>query len=320
MTMQGNIDNYAKLNEQEYLRTAADLIATSYGSPVDWGSSDIIPESLGLAKESSSQVYDLDIDKVCRLNNNCLSALSFFDASHALNLKAALGITLNQMLSIKIEPTSNSTIGETTTYNFKVTVKANLEPTEATLHGYVIDKEQTQNVSSTTSTSGVGNLSFQLSNTSNGTVLMVIFARATIDDRLTAYATYTFSHLSEEELPNQTFLNLSPLNNELSISKVNPSSTTLDECYALSFGHQLEPALLLSDAYDIPNLIEKSPIVLVTTGHNDSTYFIEYCAYPNVPLNFGSIFDSTDQNIFVYNVCIRGVLYKLTITLGEESK
>jgi len=318
--MQTNIDSFDDLNEQGYLRTAAEQIVTSCGSPIDWGSSDTLPTSLGLAKSGSSQIYELDVDKICRLNNECSYSLSYLEASKATKLDVAFGITVTQMLSIIVEPISNSTIGETTTYNFKVTVKANLEPTEATLQGYIIDKEEISSISNTTSTDGIGNLSFQLLNSSNGTALIVVFARATIDDRLTAYQAYSFNHLSEETPFNQTYLNLSPLNNRLDITVENSSSTTIDECYAISFGHQSEPPLVSSNVYEIPELVDRSPIVLVITGHNDSMFFIEYCAYPIVPLSFGSNFDSSGQNTFVYTVNIEGTLYKLIITLGDASK
>lgn len=317
--MQTNIDSVNGLNQEGYLRTAAEQIVTSCGSPIGWGSSDTIPESLGLAKSGSSQIFELDVDKICRLNNECSYSLSYLNASKAAKLDVAFGITITQMLSIIIEPLGNSTIGETTTYNFRVTVKANLEPTEAIVQGYIITKEEISSISNTTSTNGIGNLSFQLPNSSNGTTLMVLFARATIDDRLTAYQAYSFNHLSEET-SNETYLNLSPLNNRLTINLENSSSTTIDECYALSFIHQSEPPLVSTNVYEIPELVDKSPIILVTTGHNDSTYFIEYCAYPNVPLSFGSDFKSSGQNTFVYTVNIKSALYKLTVTLGDATK
>lgn len=318
--MQTTIENYAGLNEGEYHKSAADQIVTSQGEPVDWGSSDVKPEKLGLAKVGSSNTFELDIDKVCRLNNGCSSVLTYLDALKASKLQVALGVTLTPMLSLAIEPLSNSTLGEITTYNFKIATKANLEPTKATLQGYVVSMEGLQSINGTTSTSGLGSLSFQLPNSSNGTVLIILFARATIDDRLTAYQAYGFNHLSNETWSNQVFLNLSPLNNRLSVTEVNSSTTILDECYALSLSHQLEPVLISTGIYEIPELIEKSPIVLVTTGYDNGIFFSEYCAYPNAPLIFGSEFSSTNENRFVYTVSIEDVLYKLTITLGEVVK
>ena len=319
-TMQTNINNLQDLNKQSYLRTTAEQIVTSYGSPVDWGSSDMTPDSFGLAQAGGSQIYALDVDKICRLNSQSGCPLSYSEVSKAARLSnIALGITVTQILSITIEPLGNTTIGETTTYNFKITVKANLEPTSANLQCDVIAKDALSSVSNATSSAGIGYVSFQLPNSSNGAVLLVVFARATFDDRLTAYETYMFPHLSQETLPNQTFLDLSPLNNKLSVN-TNFPNTTIDDCDAFSYAYQAKPTLISSGTYEIPELLDKSPMVLVASGFNESTYFVEWCAYPSVPLSFGSNFANTEQNTFVYTVSIKDTLYKLTVTLGDMTK
>jgi hypothetical protein len=61
----------------------------------------------------------------------------------------------------------------------------------------------------------------------------------------------------------------------------------------------------------------KSPTILVVSGLNDTTPFVEWTAYPNIPLNFGSDFENSEQNVFVYTVIIKGALYKLTLSFGD---
>ena len=319
-TMQTNINNLQGLNQQSYLRTTAEQIVTSYGAPVDWGSSGMTPDSFGLAQVGGSQAYALDVDKICRLNSRSSSPISYQEASNAARLNSiAFGISVTQMLAITVEPTGNTTVDETTTYNFKVSVRANLEPTKANLNCYIIARGTVSNVSGATSNAGIGYVSFQLPSSSSDQVLLVVFARATIDERLTAFETYAFPHLSGEVLSNQTVLDLRALNNKLSVN-MNFPNATVDECYAFSYAYQSQPTLISSGIYAIPEFVDKSPIVLVATGFNEGTYFAEWTAYPTVPLSFGSDFANTEQNTFVYTVIIKDALYKLTVTLGEVTK
>jgi len=319
-TIQTNINNLQDLNQPSYLKNIAEQIVTSVGSPADWGSSGMRPGSFGLAQAGGSRAYVLDVDKICRLNNQSSNLLSYTEAANAARLNnIAFGISVAQMLSITIEPTGNSTVGDVTTYNFQVTVKANLEATKANLHFYLIAKDSIQNASEATSNAGVGSVSFQLPSASSGNVVLLVLARATLDDRLTAYETYVFTHLSGEVLLNQTFLGLSPLDGKLNVN-VTGSGAVVDECYAFTYAYQMEADLISSGIYEIPSLADISPIVMVVTGMSDGAFFAEWTAYPSVPLSYGSNFANTDQNTFVYIVTIKGVLYRLTVTLGEVSK
>jgi hypothetical protein len=311
--MQTNISSQSGVNDQNYLKTTAEQIACSVGSPVDWGSSGTALESFGLAKEAG-QAYELDIDKIGRLNNQSLNVLTYQEASKAARLyDVAFSITLTQMLSITIAPTSNTTDGDTTTYNFQVYVTANLQPAPSNIQCYIISNDQVSNVSTTTSSNGEGDFSFDLPNSEAGPVLLAVFAKATIDERLTAYQTYNFTHISGEQ-PSQQILNLSPLDNVLTVNITQPDTTVTTTC-AFTYSHQSELTEVQSGNYTIPSYIDKSPILLVTTGSSQGADFIEWTSYPNVPLTFGSNFANTAQNTFVYTVTINDVLYKLTITL-----
>lgn len=313
--MQTNIQSQQGVNDQNYLKTTAEQIVCSVGSPSDWGSSSVAPASFGLAKEAG-QVYELDIDKISRLNNECLSALTYYETSKAAKLyDLSFGITLTQMLSITITPTSNTTDGDTTTYNFQVYVTANLQPAPSNIQCYIISPSQVSNVSTTTSSSGIGNFSFDLENSDAGPVLLAVFAKANLDERLTAYQTYNFTHISGEQT-SQQILNLSPLDNMLTVNITQPD-TTVASVYAFSFSHQSELTEVQSGNYTIPSYLDKSPILLVAAGSSQGADFTEWTSYPSVPLTFGSNFANTEQNTFVYNVTINDVLYKLTITLGE---
>ena len=316
-TMQDRINAMQDLNKDNYLRNIADHLATSCGTPVDWGASEAVPSSFGLADSDSTHPYAVDIDKISRLNSENSYALSYAQASIAGRLNnVALGISVSQMLTITATLTGNSSIGDETAYTFQISVNQASGPVSATLQCYVVTKDAVSTVSNDTSSAGVGYITVQIPEASNGPALLVVFARAAFDERVTAYEAYSFAHLAEEPSPNHTFLGLSPLNHTLSVEENFPD-VSLDHGYAFSFGYQSNLTAASASTYAIPEFVDKSPTVLVVSGVNDTTPFVEWTAYPCVPLDFGSDFENSEQNVFVYTVLITGALYKLTLSFGD---
>jgi len=262
-------------------------------------------------------VYALDVDKISRLNSQNSYSLSYGQASVAARLNnIALGISFSQMLSITATLSATSSIGDETAYTFKISVSQASGPTSATLKGYAVAEDFVSEVSNTTSSAGVGYVTVQIPNSANGPALLVVFARATFDDRITAYETYSFAHLSQELSPNHTFLGLSPLNYTLSIETSSPD-VTIEHCYAFSYGYQSNLTTTSATTYSIPEFVDKSPTVLVISGINDTTPFAEWVAYPDIPLDFGAEFENSEQNVFVYTVLVKGTFYKLALSFGD---
>jgi hypothetical protein len=304
-------------NKDDYLRNVAEHLVKSYGAPVDWGAAGVVPSSFGLADNESSYLYALDVDKISRLNSQNSYSLSYAQASVSSRLNSiALGISVSQMLSITVTLSGNSSIGDETAYTFEVSVSQASGPTSATLQCYVVTKDSVSAVSNTTSSAGVGYVTVQIPNASNGPALLAVFARATFDERVTAYEAYAFTHLSQESSPNHTFLGLSPLNYTLNVEENFPD-VTIEHAYAFSYAYPSNLTATSATTYAIPELVDKSPTVLVISGLNDTTPFIEWTAYPEVPLDFGSDFENSEQNVFVYTVLIKGALYKLTLSFGD---
>ncbi len=319
-TMQTQINSMQDLNKQDYLQTIADHIVSSYGTPVDWGSTSDVPVNFGLSANDSSYSCNLDIDKVSRLNSQNKYSLSYQDMSRAARMhNIALGISLSQMLSMNVELSGNNTAGGATTYTFRISVSQDTGPTSASLHCYAVARDFLSYVSNVTSSAGVGYVSVQIPTSSNGSALLVVFARASFDDRITAYEVYSFAHLSQEPLPNHTFVRLSPLNYTLTVNK-NYSGITISGGYALSYAYNSSLTSTSSTTYAIPVIIEKSPIVLVLRGLNGTTTFLEWTAYPQLPLEAGANFANSEENVFVYHVIIKETLCKLTLRFGDVIK
>ncbi len=315
--MQTQINSMQDLNKQDYLQTIADHIVTSCGSPEDWGTESGVPVNFGLSASNSAGLYELDIDKLSRLSSQNAYALSYPDISKAARLtNIAFGVSLSQMLSIHVELSGNSTASGFTTYTFTVSVSKESGPLSVNLQCYLVATNYVGSVSNTTSSSGVGYVTVQVPTTSQGPALLVVFARASFDDRVTAYEVYPFAHLAQEPPPNYTFLGLSPLNYTLHVNKNYPS-VTIEESFAFSYGYSSNLTSTSSTNYTIPALLDKSPIILVTQGVNGTESFAEWTSYPQLPVNAGADFSNSDKNLFVYPVTVKGSLYKLILCFGD---
>jgi hypothetical protein len=316
-----HIVEYQNLNEDNYLGTLSENILLNAGIPANWGSNgSIIPDSFGLAKNGSLSPTELDIDKISRLNGQNAFALTYLELLNAARLKnIALGVSVTQLLDVSLTPYSNSTSGNSTTYVFEVSVSQDNAPVAASLNCYAVAKNFLSSINSSTSLDGVGYVDVEIPNASNGTASLIVFARAIYDSRMTAYGVYLFEHLSTAQLPTNSFLRLSPLNYNLWVNP-NYSDIILENAYAFSYEYESNLTVSSNSSYTIPVFLDESPIVLVVTGVNASTFFVEWTAYPQIPLDAGADFTNVECHIFSYVVNVGGALYSLKLRFGGLSQ
>jgi hypothetical protein len=315
-----HIVEYQNLNEDNYLGTLSESILLNAGTPANWGSNgSIIPDSFGLAKNGSLSPTELDIDKISRLNGQNAFALTYSELLNAARLNVALGVSVTQLLDVSVTPYSNNTSGNSTTYVFEVLVSQDNAPVAASLNCYAVAENFLSGINSSTSLDGVGYVNVEIPNASNGTASLIVFARAIYDSRMTAYGVYLFEHLSTEQLPTDSFLRLSPLDYNLWVDS-NYSDIILENAYAFSYEYESNLTVSSNSTYTIPVFLDKSPIVLVVTGVNASTFFVEWTAYPQIPLDAGADFTNVETHIFSYVVDVGGTLYSLKLSFGGLSQ
>jgi len=312
---------YQNLNEDDYLRALSENIILNGGAPAGWGSNEsMIPEVFGLAKNGSLNPTQLDIDKISRLNGQNAFALTYTQLLKAARLKnIALGISVTQLLDVSITPYSNNTSGNSTTYVFEVSVSEDNAPVTASLNCYVVAKNFVFSTTGSTSLDGVCYMNIEIPNASNGTASLIVFARATCDSRITAYAVYCFEQAFTDQPPTNNLLKLSPLDNNLWISP-NYSEIVLENAYAFSYDYESNLTVTSNSTYAIPSFLDESPIVLILTGTSASTFFIEWTAYPQIPLDAGADFTKAECHSFSYVVDVRGALYSLELRFGGSSQ
>ena len=316
-TMQTRIASTQEINKDAYLKAIADHIITNPGSPVDWGTNSSLPVDFGLASSLSNSAYELDMDKICRLNklNNC--SISYPDLSNASKLNnIALGIKVSQLMTLNVQQLSNSTVGSNTSFSFIVSSSIDSKPNSAKLHFYVASGTYLAEINSTIPESGTGQVTVQMPTAEIDSALLVAFARASIDDRITSYAIYNFAQSAQESIPTSTDLALSPLDYTLNLNNGSPGITIQNGC-VFSYSYQQSLASIKGSQISIPKLIDPSPSVLVVVGLNGTDHFQEWTAYPQIPLKIGANFDGSEQNVFSYIVTANGVLYRLDLSLGD---
>jgi len=315
-TLEAQINSTKDANKQSYLQAIADHLLTNVGSPSNWGASGVAPSDFGLAAASSTVPYELDLDKVSRLNPLNGNTLSMFQLGESSKLNIALGITISQILSISVTQKENFTVGGQVYCTFTVSTNVQANPTSASLHGYLLADSYLSEATNQSSSSGYGNLSFEVPANMTQDALLVVFARANYDDRVTSYAIYDFNLSSQQSIPDRSVAALTPQNYTLNVSPSVPD-VTVEGGFALSFGFQQNLTSTSGSQYRIPALIDHSPFVLVVYGSHDGAFFQQWSAYPQIPLNTGSTFTGSAKNVFNYLVTVKGTLYNMQISLGD---
>ena len=319
-TLNAQMASVKDLNQDEYFRALSEYVLLNTGAPANWGSDSTIgPSSFGLAKQGSLRSYELDIDKTSRLNSQNAFALTYPEILTAAGLSdIALGISISQMMNVSISLSANSTSPQSVMYTFRISVSQDGAGVETSLHCYTVARNFLSDSYNSTSADGTGYFDVELPNASNGTALLVVFARAFQDSRITAYGVYSFQHLSSQSQPEDTTFNLSPLNYTLFLNSAY-SNFTVENCYAFSYGYQSNLTATSNETYAIPTISETSPMVLVTSASNALTYLINWTSYPQVPLEAGADFQNSESHAFSYLVTIKGTLYNLVLRFGGIS-
>ena len=316
-TLQTTINGTQDINKEDYLKAIANNIVTNPGTPLDWGNSSIVPTNFGLTANPPTFPYEMDLDKITRLNTQNNYSLSYFDIMNSARLNnIAIGITVSQIMTINIQQLSNSTVGSNVSSTFSVLTSIDSKPVSASLHCYVIAKNYQSYFENVTSGIGLGYITVQIPSTLKENAMLIVFSRSSFDDRITSYAIYNLANSTEELASRNDVLILSPFNYRLEIS-TNSSGIEVQESYLLSYGYEANLNYVQgSNQCEIPNIIDKSPFVVVLCGLNNGSNFQEWVSYPQVPIKAGSNFAGSEKNVFSYIVTIKGALYKLDISLG----
>jgi len=319
-----HINGATEENIEERYREISKYLLLNDGTPSNWGQSgQTIPETFGLAKAGLDNPYELDIDKVSRLNSENIYTLSYAQIFTALKMSdVSLGMEIKPIFDVAINLTATFEGENETVYQFEISTENHGVAVQAELKCYVIAENHFEANSAYVS-EGKACLNVTIPKDIVGPALLAVFARSNCNTKITSFNACTFAHNSAEPKPKGTFLRLSPVNYTLTTSLIYPEMF-LSDAYALAFNYNstLTQTSNSSESatYSIPHFLDPSPMLIVVTGWNSTDFFAEWTAYPQIPLQMGADFASsaTLSKVFAYTylITIDSAIYECTIWLG----
>jgi hypothetical protein len=316
------IDTVSHRWDTDRYQTLSLNLILNTGQPTDWGQTTEAPTAFGLAKAGNHLPYELDPDKLTRLN--MLNAFS-------VPYHEVWGIVGEKDLTfqIKIQPvfTVNATLtaaqpnGATTNYQFHITTDQSGKPIATQLSGYLIAGDFLVGATAL-ALGGSGELTFSVPSSYSGSVAVVCFAQSNVDARMCSFTTFNLDLDSLALSANGSFAQLSPLNGVLYADF--SEQTTVQRAVALTFGGNSTLTAVNQTSqhaeYALPDLPEAGPIALVVAGNNGTASGASWVMYPQVPLQIGADFDNSVTGAKTaaqtYVVTCNGALYQATVTWG----
>lgn len=306
-----------------YLETSKRLLL-SEGKPLNWGEiCDAVPQTFGLASADTKNPYELDEDKVSRLNSENDYAISYSDAFAALGTPdTSFKIEIKPLFDVEIHLDAAYDSGNDTVYQFEISTEKNGAPLSTQLQIFTI-AESYIDTTSASAANGKTEHNTTIPDSVSGPALLAILARSSYNDKIASFNMWAFSHNSAEPNPKGTFLRLSPLNHSL-IATFSTSEVNVTDAYALTLSHEIQLTQISNTSesitYEIPKTLDSGPTILVLTGRDSAGSFIEWTAYPQIPVEMGADFagSQTLSNVFsfTYLIVIDSSIYQCAIWLG----
>jgi hypothetical protein len=319
------LDDLADRDSTDRFQHLTSNLLLTTGSPPNWGQlKTTAPSTFGLARADAVIPYELDLDKVTRLNSENAYSLAYSDLWQAFGVNdGSFQIEIKMLFDLTVHSVSNSTQGNQTVYEFEIRAEKAGMPISANLRNYVVLRDFVNNTEASTSSSGDSTITIGIPNSISGTALLLIFAKSTVNPQAVSYVVYAFGHNSSSPLPNGTFSNLSPLNCVLNAS-FTYAATQVIKAQVFSFSYNFSLTELAQGVqtveYAVPRLIDTSVTIMVLTGSNGSTSFSEWVAYPQAPLQIGADFSESiaGSRVAVYSqiVTIGSALYEVVAKWG----
>ena len=148
------LNGLSNRDDAERFQQLASYVLLSAGHPSNWGQlGEAVPSTLGLAKADTGQDYELDIDKVTRLNNRSIYSLTYSQLWEALGTRdVVFQVEVKTLFDVSTKLISSSIQGDQTSYEFQIVTSKSGMPISTELCGYVtVDNFVNRTMSSTSS-------------------------------------------------------------------------------------------------------------------------------------------------------------------------
>lgn len=318
------LNSFSSTNDSTFYETFAEHLLLIPGDPADWGKiTHQIPTIFGLASVSE-EFYSLDIDKVSRLNNDSIYSIYYSDiVAGLMSRDISLNIKIHPVFNVLVSLLSKRSDQNETTYMFRIRTERSGYPITASLHCYVVVEDYIETATISTAADGTSFINSTLPDSTSGTAVFIVFAKAKATPHLISFHAISFNHNSETPENNRRFFQLSPLDHILNATYRDPNAQ-ISNSYVFTYSYHFNlPQQLANNrsiTFNIPRLIEACPMILVLNGNSNGTSFAEWQTYPQVPLEIGTdlldLNSETDSVAFTYLVNINSALYESVVTCG----
>ncbi|MGD2201217.1 MAG: hypothetical protein PVJ38_06280 [Candidatus Bathyarchaeota archaeon] len=315
MVLAPNLDRESSSVERYY--QIGRYLLLSRGDPQDWGSGGI-PTQLGLA--SGNEPYGLDIDKVTRLNLANYYAVNYSTLWQALGVDdISFSLSVEPLFNLALSKVSSQIQDRGTIYNFTAQTVKDGYPISCQIRYYTVVGNSTFSSSGSTDSQGYGTIQFKLPNSLNGTALLIGIAKAEAD--MVSFNVVPFAHLVDRPNKVGMYATLSPLSFNLTVELEEGAMIWNTAAFSWSYSFNLTAS---GSNYDIPQLIDSSPILITMTGTNGTYHWAEWVAYPQVPLEVGAdmedIYTVSDLHLIPFTVEIHGAYYRFEISFRSPAE
>ena len=319
MLMSPYLENLSHRDDIERYQTLGLQFLLNTGQPSDWGRTGNTPLIFGLAKNGASNPYELDADKLSRLNNLNAFSLKYSNIWTILGVKdVAFQIAIQPIFTVNATIVSNRINGTNVDYEFEATTNKEGQPIPSYLVGYLMVDDFITNTKGL-APDGRGNLFFEVPESYIGSAIIILFAQSTADSKIVSSNGFNFDLHNRSLSFNEPTSELSPLNHTLfcNLSKdadiLEAKAVNLAGNFSLNFISKMDQ----SWEYSIPSIINSGPMALAITGNNGSSSFAEFVMYPQIPIKIGPNFDESVTGSKVssenYVVCCNGALYEVVV-------
>lgn len=301
------LDGTNNTNLSEKFGRIAEQILFSTGTPTNWGQISNLPETFGLAKNGSDQPYDLDIDKITKLNNGSAYGLNYEQIFTIMDVPdISFRLELRPLFEVNISLASEVSQTGTTTYQFEIATTEFGKAIPTILRYFVVANNYLDS-NTTIINEKETYINVTLSNNIRGPVALAVLARASYDPYITSWCVYKFMNNSQQRETQSNCTRLSLLNQTLTVMLNNPT-INLTGTYELSYNHNSSLKSLVSNStctrYNVPDILDLGAKIIIVTGWNGTSPFVEYVPYPELPVQLGATFDSTMSNVFSYSYLV----------------
>lgn len=243
-----------ELDEERYHQIGRYMLL-SQGEPANWGTG-ATPTVLGLA--SGGDPYELDIDKVTRLNPSNAYAVDYSTLWKALGIEdLSFNIEADCLFSLSLDLSSSEVQGGDTLYGFDVSTTRDGYPIPSDLRYYSVVGNSTYTKTGATDGEGSGSVEFSLPNSLSGTALLVGFARA--EESIFTYGVLPFAHNTGAPAAGGTYATLSPNDYTLDVELYENNTLTKAAYFSHEYGFE-DPGWLQGWDQRVPITVDHSDV------------------------------------------------------------